>query len=339
MIAAAARPSTRLLTQRDLRALLDIEGCIGAIEHAFCQHAAGLTSRPGVLATYVEGGGFHVKAAAVTGEPSRYAAKINANFPRNPGSNGLPTIQGVVVLCDARNGAPLAIMDSIEITRLRTAAATALAARHLARADARVLTMIGCGAQASSHIRAIGAVRDIKRLLLFDIQPGRAEALAQKAGTSLGIAAEAVVDYRRAAHESDIVVTCTPSHTPFLGFDDLAPGVFVAAVGADSEDKQELEARTLGRCVVVVDILEQCAAIGELHHALEAGVLTTADVRADLSAVVSGTRKGRLSADERIIFDSTGTALQDVAVASLAYERACARGSGTLIMLADEEDT
>jgi ornithine cyclodeaminase/alanine dehydrogenase-like protein (mu-crystallin family) len=230
-------------------------------------------------------------------------------------------------------------MDSIEITRLRTAAATALAARHLARTDARVMTMIGCGAQAPSHVRAIAAVRGIEQLWLFDVQPGRAEALARKARTSLGMAADAVVDYRRAARESDIVVTCTPSRTPLLGFDDLTAGVFVAAVGADSEDKQELEAHALGRCVVVVDILEQCAAIGELHHALEAGVLTTADVRADLGAVVSGARTGRLSDDERIIFDSTGTALQDVAVASLAYERACALGSGTLIMLADEEDT
>jgi len=334
----ASKPATRLLTQRDVRAVLDIEGCIGAVEQAFRQHAAGHASRPGVLATYVEGGGFHVKSAAVAGERRHYAAKVNANFPGNLRSNGLPTIQGVVVLLDATNGAPLAIMDSIEITRLRTAATTALAARHLARSDSRRVMMIGCGAQALSHIRAIGAVRPIERLRLFDIEPDRAEALAHSARISFGVAAEAVDDYRRAARESDIVVTCTPSRAPLLGLDDLVPGVFVAAVGADSEDKQEIDPHSLAGCVVVVDILEQCAAIGELHHAIEAGVMTTADVRGDLGAVVSGACRGRVSNEERIVFDSTGTALQDVAAAAIAYERACTHGIGTLITLADEED-
>jgi ornithine cyclodeaminase/alanine dehydrogenase-like protein (mu-crystallin family) len=292
-----------------------------------------------VLATYVEGGGFHVKSAAVVGERSRYAAKVNANFPENPLSNGLPTIQGVVVLHDATNGAPLAIMDSIEITRLRTAAATAVAARHLARPDSRVMTMIGCGAQALSHIRAIAAVRPIERLRLFDTQPERAEALARAVRIRLGVAADAVDDYRRAARESDIVVTCTPSRAPLLGLDDLSRGVFVAAVGADSEDKQEIDPHSLADCAVVVDILEQCAAIGELHHAIEAGIMTTADVRGDLGSVISGACQGRVSTEERIVFDSTGTALQDVAAAALAYDRACARDIGTLITLADEEDT
>jgi ornithine cyclodeaminase/alanine dehydrogenase-like protein (mu-crystallin family) len=336
-VIATSKPATRLLTQRDVRAVLDIEGCIGAVEQAFRQHAAGHAPRPGVLATYVEGGGFHVKSAAVGGEHPRYAAKVNANFPGNPRSNGLPTIQGVVVLQDATNGVPLAIMDSIEITRLRTAAATALAARHLARPDARVMTMIGCGAQALSHIRAVRAVRAIECLRLFDTQPGRAEALAHGAQIRFGFAADAVDDYRRAARESDIVVTCTSSRAPLLGLGDLAPGVFVAAVGADSEDKQEIDPHSLADCVVVVDILEQCAAIGELHHAIEAGVMTIADVRGDLGAVVSGACKGRVSSEERIVFDSTGTALQDVAAAALAYERACALGIGTLITLAEED--
>jgi ornithine cyclodeaminase/alanine dehydrogenase-like protein (mu-crystallin family) len=288
-----------------------------------------------VLGTHARGGGFHAKTAGLLDERAVYAAKINANFPGNPRLHGLPTIQGIVLLSDATTGAPLAIMDSIEITRLRTAAASAVAAKYLSRPESRIMTIVGCGAQAASHVRALAAVRPIERVLAFDLQLDRAHALAETLRSEANV--EPVSDYRDAARQSDIVITCTPSRTPILADDDLPDGVFVAAVGADSEDKQELEALTLAACVVVADIVEQCATIGELHHALAAGVMSLADVRADLAGIVTGTRPGRMSATERVIFDSTGTALQDVAAASLAYERACALDVGTSITLADQE--
>lgn len=328
---------TRLLTQRDVVRLLDLASCIDAVERAFRLHGEGRTVKPGVLGTHVDGGGFHVKTAGLAGDRAYYAAKVNANFPDNPRARGLPSIQGVVLLYDASSGAPLAIMDSIEITRLRTAAASAVAAKHLSRPDSRVMTIIGCGAQASSHVRALAAVRRIERVLAFDAAQGRADSFARTMRSTFGIDVTPVDDYRRAVRESDIVVTCTPARAPILHSRDLPPGVFVAAVGADSEDKQELDVHALAESVVVADIVEQCAAIGELHHALEAGVMTLMDVRADLGAVVSRTRPGRTSPAERVIFDSTGTALQDVAAAALAYERACDRGVGTRITLADQE--
>jgi alanine dehydrogenase len=331
--------ATRLLTQRDVARLVDLPSCIDAVEHAFRLHANGQALTPGVLGTHAEGGGFHVKAAGLVGERSYYAAKVNANFPGNPRAHGLPTIQGIVLLSDAVTGAPLAIMDSIEITRLRTAAASAVAAKYLSRADARVMTIVGCGAQASSHVRALAAVRPIDRVLAFDTEPDRAESFARTMRSGFGIDVTPVDDYRRAARDSDIVVTCTPSRAPILELDDLPPGVFVAAVGADSEDKQEIHVDALARCGVVVDILEQCAAIGELHHALAAGVMLLRDVRGDLGSVVNGARPGRTSPSERLIFDSTGTALQDVAAAALAYERACEQSAGLEITLADQEVT
>ncbi len=128
-------------------------------------------------------------------------------------------------------------------------------------------------------------------------------------------------------------VTCTPSRAPFLLRDHVAPGTFVAAVGADSADKQELDPRLMAEAVVVVDVLDQCAAIGDLHHALEAGVLTRESVHAELADVVTGRKPGRRSDQEITVFDSTGTALEDVAAAVVVYERALAAGRGLAVDL------
>ncbi|HET6341457.1 MAG TPA: ornithine cyclodeaminase family protein, partial [Gemmatimonadota bacterium] len=225
------------------------------------------------------------------------------------------------------NGFPLAVMDSIEITIQRTAAATAVAAKWLAREDAATITICGCGAQASAQLAAVAAVRPIRRVLLYDIGRRRAENLAEEVGAS-GLEALPARDLRAAVGKSEVVVTCTPSTEPFLEIGDVAPGTFVAAVGADSEEKQELDARLVAASTLVVDHLEQCATIGELHHAIEAGLMTRADVHAELGQVVAGLRPGRRSADETVVFDSTGTALQDAALAGLVYERAVAREVG-----------
>jgi ornithine cyclodeaminase/alanine dehydrogenase-like protein (mu-crystallin family) len=135
------------------------------------------------------------------------------------------------------------------------------------------------------------------------------------------------------AHDTNVWVTCTPAHHWFLGRQHVEPGSFIAAVGADNPEKQEIEPELLAAGVVVADILDQCATIGDLHHALDAGVMHREDVRAELADLVAGTKTGRHSADEIIIFDSTGTALQDVAAAAIVYERAMATGAGIAIDL------
>jgi len=225
-------------------------------------------------------------------------------------------------------------MDSIEITLLRTAAASAVAAKYLARDDAHVMTMIGCGAQALPHARAMAEVRKLERIWAFDIDAAHASSFAAEAAAALGIPVAVTSDFRSAARSSDIVVTCTPSRTPFLGVGDVAAGAFVAAVGADNDDKQELSPELLAASAVVADVLDQCAEIGELHHALESGVMTREDVRTDLAGLVSGAAVRR-SPEECAIFDSTGTALQDVAAAAIAFERSCERGIGLELSLAD----
>ena len=203
-----------------------------------------LTLPPGVLGTHVPDGGFHTKTAGLVGEHTRsyFATKTNANFPGNPVRFGLPTIQGVITLHDATDGALLALLDSIEITTLRTAAATAVAARYLARADARVVTVLGCGIQGRSQLLALCRVRSIERVCAWDVDPAAAKRYADEMATALGCDVRAVVDYREAVRASDVVVTCTPSRRPLLTAVDVPTGCFVAAVGADSEDKQELGA-------------------------------------------------------------------------------------------------
>ena len=320
---------TRLLTRSDVRRLLPLSDCIDAVKTAFARSATAYDPPARLLGLHVPGGGFHVKAAAMDG---RFAAKLNANFARNP-ERGLPTIQGVVVLSDAADGRVLAIMDSMEITILRTAAATALAARHLARRDAAVATVCGCGVQAAAQLAAVMTACPVTRVLAYDRDPAAAVRFAGERAQALGISVEATRDLAGSARQSDVVVTCTPSRAPLIGLADVRAGTFVAAVGADSEDKQELHATLLAAVTVVVDSLEQCASIGDLHHALAAGLLTRDAVHAELGQVVAGMRPGRTSADEIIVFDSTGTALQDVAAAAMVYERACAAAAGATIDL------
>ena len=150
----------------------------------------------------------------------------------------------------------------------------------------------------------------------------------------LGIQVQAVSELGRYVRQSDICITCTPSQRPYLKKDFIAPGTFVAAVGADSPEKQELEPTLISQNKVVVDMLEQCASIGELHHALAAGLIESADVYAELGEIIAGSKPGRTTSDEIIIFDSTGMALQDVVAAAAVYQKAVNTGAGRLINLA-----
>ena len=326
---------TLMLSRRDVLELLTLRDCIDAVEDAFRLHADGRTLGPGVLGVPAENGGFHIKAAGLRGQRSYFAAKMNANFPENAQRFGLPTIQGTVVLADATNGTPLAVMDSASVTTLRTAAATGVAAKFLARGDARTATVVGCGVQGEAQLAAIAAVLPLQRAWMLDIDQARAEVAAGRAAASLGIRVEAAKDLRAALRESDVCVTCTPARRAFVAAADVAPGTFIAAVGADNRGKQEIDPTLVARATLVVDVLEQCAEIGELQHALAAGLMTRVQVHAELGEVVAGRRPGRTRGDEITIFDSSGTALQDVAAAIAVYEKARATGRGIEVRLDD----
>ena len=328
---------TLVLTRADVARLLTLDDCIEAVERAFRAHGEGRAPAPGVLGFHVAEGGFHTKAAGLPGalpaERPFFAVKTNSNFSANRERHGLPAIQGAISLFDAADGRLLALMDSIEITILRTGAATAVAARHLARPDSSTAAVFGCGNQGRIQLESLCRVLPIRRVRAFDTDPGRARTFAREMSSRLAIEVTAETDVARALAGADACVTCTPSRSPYLERKHVAPGTFVAAVGADSENKQELEADLVACATLVADVVEQCASIGELHHALEAGLLSRDDPPASLGEVVAGRRPGRTRDSEIVIFDSTGTALQDVAAAAMAWERAVAAGAGLSVEL------
>jgi alanine dehydrogenase len=325
---------TLLLKGRDVAALLTIEECMAAVEHAFKLYGEGKTQPPGILGVHARDGGFHIKAGLLELNRSYFAAKVNANFPENAKRVGLPMIQGIVVLCDGENGYPLALMDSIEITIQRTGAATGVAAKHLARSDSKTATICGCGNQGRISLRALTKVLAIEKVWAYDMDQVQAQRFADELAAELRIKIDAVSDLQTAVRQSDVCITCTPSKQYFLEKHFVAPGTFIAAIGADNPEKQELEPALLSQSKIVVDLLEQCATIGELHHALDAGLMTRDGVFAELGEVIAGVKPGRTSSDEIIIFDSTGMALQDVVTAAAVYEKALSKGAGTLINFA-----
>lgn len=327
---------TLILRRSEVASLLNLGECTEAVEAAFRLNEEGQSLPPGVLETLTGDGGFHIKAAGLKlADRTYYAAKVNGNFPQNMSRWGLPTIQGVIALYDGENGYPLALMDSIEITILRTGAATAVAAKYLARPDSKVATVCGCGVQGRVQLKSLAQVLRLGKVYAYDQDEARSGEFAAEMSEELQMEIIPVKSLTGAAGESDVCVTCTPSRRPFLRREHVRAGTFVAAVGADNPMKQELEPGLLVSNKVVVDILEQCAAIGDLHHAIEAGVMRESDVYAELGEIVAGRIPGRTSDEEIIIFDSTGTALQDVAAASIVYEKALGAGVGIRLNLAE----
>lgn len=320
---------TLLLDARAIAELLDYPSCIAAVEHAFRGQGRGELPHAALCGLSLSDGGFHIKAAAIHEPRPYFAAKTNANFPINPARHSLPTIQGLVLLFDASRGTPLSVMDSAELTLRRTASATAVAARYLARSDARTMVLCGCGAQGRAHLEAMLHVLRLERVYAFDRDVAVAKRFAAEMSRQLELDVRAVVALAEHVQAADVSVTCTTSRQALVTAADVPPGAFVAGIGADNGDKHELAPELLAKSMLVVDSLEQCAAIGDLHHALAAGVMEPEAVHAELGEVVAGIRRGRTAADEITVFDSTGTAIQDVAAAAVVYERALAASRGT----------
>jgi ornithine cyclodeaminase/alanine dehydrogenase-like protein (mu-crystallin family) len=328
--------ATVVLGARDVARYLTIRECIDAIARTLRAHEAGKSRGPTSSGFPLPGGSFHVKLAAIEDAGRLFVAvKANANLPGNPRRHGQPTVQGALILLDGEDGRPLAIMDSIALTGLRTAAVAALAADHLALADARTITVVGCGEQGEAQLRAMAAVRPLRAGFAIDADPARAVAFAERLSIRLRCRLEASTNLAGAVAASDICVTCTTAASPLVFAEHLHAGLFVAAVGADNPAKQEIDAAALSRSRVVVDSLAACAAGGDLHHAIRAALMTERDVHGELSAIVAGRVSGRTSRDQVFVFDSCGTALQDVAAAVMVYRRAADAGAGLRVVLND----
>lgn len=311
-----------LLSRGEVERLLSIPVCIDAVENVFRLQGEGRIPAPGILAVKTAHGGLHVKAGLLPGAKSYIVAKLNSNFPGNRAEYDLPTIQGLVVLYDGENGRPLAVLDSIDITIKRTAAASAVAAKYLARPASSVATLCGCGQQAAAQLRALCAVLPLRKSYVFDRDPSAAQNFATNLGDELQLEIEPVRDLRSALQHSDVSVTCTTATEFFIREEEVVPGTFIAAVGADDTHKQEIDPALMASARVVADSLEQCGTIGDTHHAIDQGLMRKEGVYAELSEIVAGRKPGRTSDDEIFVFDSTGVAIEDAVAAVAVYEKA-----------------
>ena len=317
-----------LLNRTEVEQLLSVPECIDAVERVFRLQGEDKIPPSGILGVKARDGGLHVKAGFLPGEKNYLVAKLNANFPMNPARLGLPAIQGMIVICDGENGSPLALLDSIDITLKRTAAASAVAAKFLARKDAAAATICGCGAQGRAQLRAIQSVCALQRVFAFDADLRASKTFAIELSRELKIDIRSVGALPEALRNSDVVVTCTPATKFFVHRKDVAAGTFVAAVGADDAHKQEIDPALMASSKIVADSVEQCCAIGDTHHAIAHGLTRKENVYAELGEIVAGRKPGRTGEDEIIIFDSTGIAVEDAAASVLVYEKARERGLG-----------
>lgn len=309
----------KIIEEAALRAIVTPEMAVRAMRGAFAADGLGRTHVPPVINLDVPAarGEFHIKTALIDGVPY-VAVKIASGFYDNP-LKGLPSGSGLMAVFDAATGLPAALLlDNGFLTDIRTGAAGAIAADVLAPTDIRTVGVLGSGLQARYQIACLRTVRRFSRIVAWSPTRERLDAYCDEMRAS-GYDAIAAAAPEDVCAQADVLITATPSRTPLVLASWLRPGQHVTALGSDSPGKQELEPACLARAdLLVVDRLSQCAAFGELKHALDAGLLAPADVHGELGAVVAGRIPGRTGADQLTIADLTGVGFQDTAIASAA---------------------
>jgi ornithine cyclodeaminase/alanine dehydrogenase len=310
---------TLVLAQADVRSVLSMELAIPAVERAFAAHGRGEALMPPKLYLPLEKhrGDFRAMPAYLEGAAG---VKWVNMHPENPARHGLPAVMGVYVLSDPETAAPLAVMDGTFLTAVRTGAAAAVASKHLAVPRPNTVGFIGCGVQARS---VFAGHRELYgrgfRALAADADPAKAAAFAQEVGGQVATADQAA--------SCDIVCTTTPSRAPVVFRSWMGINQHVNAMGADAPGKQELDPRILQDARVVLDDLAQACESGEVNVPLHSGAYRREQIHGTLGEVVAGLKPGR-AGTEITVFDSTGLAVQDLALARLVYEQARARGLG-----------
>ena len=322
----------RLLSRSDMASVLTMPDVIEAVEEGFrsvgekdhvpVRLPVQVADRPAVtlfMPAYLHGS-------------RTLGAKVVSAFHDNP-SRGLPMISGFYVLCDADTGRLIALMDATFLTGIRTAAASAVATKYLAREDSRVLGVIGAGVQGRFHVDAIRAVRPIEEIVVYNRTIERGKAFVDSLYTR-SIAARLADTATKCAAEADVLAVCTSSSTPLFDGDMIRPGTHVNAVGVFTPDSQELDTTLIQRSRVYVDTYEGAfEEAGDIIVPLRAGDIKRDHVRAELAELVSGSKDGRTNREEITVFKSVGYAMEDAVIARLAFERAAAAGTGTVFDL------
>ncbi|MDJ0820438.1 MAG: ornithine cyclodeaminase family protein [Paracoccaceae bacterium] len=312
-----------IVPEGEIAGLMTPEAAFDAVEATFAAMATGAAYNFPVIreaighadALYGFKSGFDRDSLAM-------GLKSGGYWPGNE-AKGLTNHQSTVILFDADTGRVKALVGGNLLTALRTAAASAVSIKHLARPDAKVLGMIGAGHQSAFQMRAAASQRRFEKVIGWNYHPEMLSRLEDTA-SELGLPFEAV-SLEDMGAQADVIITITSSFAPQLMADWVNPGTHISCMGTDTKGKQEVEAALLARATVFTDEIAQSVSIGEAQHAIAAGLIAESDI-AEIGAVINGTHPGRSSDDEITLFDGTGVGLQDLAVAAKVVELAEAKG-------------
>jgi ectoine utilization protein EutC len=324
-------PEVRILSEADLRRLVPLDAAaVSVVENAFRALASGEVVMPPILRLDIAAanGEVDVKTAYVPGFAS-FAIKVSPGFFDNP-KIGLPSLNGLMILLSAKTGLLEAmLLDNGYLTNVRTAAAGAVAAKHLSREDATTAAILGAGVQARLQLDALRLVRPIKTVHIWERDPAKVAAMVSEIGAHAALDVVAVPDAEAAIAGADVVVTTTPATEPIVQRRWLSPGQHVTAMGSDAEHKNEIDPALVAAAdLYVPDRLSQTRILGELHHAIAAGLVREDATFPELGDIIAGKTRGRMRDDQLTVCDLTGTGVQDTAIATLAFERAVAAGAG-----------
>jgi alanine dehydrogenase len=308
---------TLLLDRNAIKALLGMSDVVNVVEEAFRMCGEGKGKMPPKTYLALEHGDFRAMPASL---PGCAGVKWVNVHPQNP-SLGLPSIMAILIYSDPETGYPLAVMDATEITAYRTGAAAAIASKYLARRDSHTVGIIGAGFQAHTQILAHAELFNPISINAFDVSQVAVDRLVHSF-SQFSIRNCSIQE----AAASDIVCTLTPSRSPIIKREWIRPGTHINAVGADAPGKQELDPSIVKEAIVVVDDLEQASTSGEINVPIQKRIYTTEEIHGTLAELVVGKKKGRANNRDITVFDSTGVAVEDIAVAKLLFEKAQQRG-------------
>ncbi len=313
-----------VLSKDEVQGLLTMEDAIPAMEEVFAAAARGEADSIGVLHIDAKkyAGGWGVKPGYL--ESRGYVGvKLSCGYPNNL-AKGVPAIMGAILLSDGRDGTPLAVLDGLYITAVRTGATGGVAAKYLARKDSKVVGVVGAGTQGRMQVLSLSKLFPLAEVKVYDVDQGRLDAYAKEMSAKLGVKVTKVASAEQAVRGSDVAVTVTPSKTTYVDDAWVQEGMHVNAFGADGLGKKELDGRIYKRAKLVTD---------NIHVAMEKELFSKDDVYAELGEVIIGKKQGRTSDKELTVFDSTGLGIQDVAAAATAYEKAKKQGIGKNVKL------
>lgn len=318
-----------VLTDREVESLVTMHEAVKAVEQGFLALAEGRAQMPPkVYLDFPEfEGDLRVMPSALGTDFA--GVKLVNSHARNP-SKGLPTVMATYLLFSQDTGAPICLMGASALTGMRTGAGAAVATKFLARKGAHSLGLVGSGVQARYQVEAIYEVLEFTQAKAWAPENDRIrrDAFLHRMKAAFPTVDWSPADSIDAAVAADVVCTTTPSRSPVVPMSSVKPGTHINAIGADAHGKQELDSQILRQAVLVVDDMHQAVSGGEVNVPIASGEITEEDIAGSLADLVSGKLKGRTSDEQITVFDSTGLAIQDIALASLAFHKAQADGVG-----------